>query len=96
MPKTKAKYLPVEQVAEDLEEEMPLHGVINKDEARLYIDALDAILNMAWEIEEGIPRAMENNITTLKQAMVKILPGTEEYITAITKSRGRQRRQRRS
>ena len=66
MSKAKAKSLPVEQVAEEMEEETPLHRVINEDEARLNIDTLDAILNdMAWEIEEGIPGAMENAITVL-------------------------------
>ena len=40
---------------------------------------LDVIFdNMAREIREGIPNAMENAITALKQVIGKIIPGTDE------------------
>ena len=45
MSKAKSKSLPVEQEAEDMAEEMPLHGAINEDEASLHIDMLDVIFD---------------------------------------------------
>ena len=88
MPKAKAKSLPVEQEAEEIAEEMPLHGAINEDKARVQIDTMDVILdNMAWEINENVPGAMENAIKALKQAVGMIVPGTEEAdITTVLKA----------
>ena len=85
MPKAKTKSLPAEEMAG---EEAPLHGAINEKEAKLYVKKLDVIFeNMAREIREGIPNAMKNAITALKQAIGKMIPGTDEAdIRAVLKA----------
>ena len=88
MPKANAKSLLVQQEAEEMAEEMSLHGMISEDEARVHVNTLDVIFdNMAREINEGVPRAMENAIKALKQVVGMIVPGTEEIdIAAVLKA----------
>ena len=47
MPKAKSKSQPAEKIAGEREEDTSLHGAINEEEAKLYIQSLDSIL-MAW------------------------------------------------
>ena len=83
MPKARSKSLAVEEMAE----EPTLHGAINEDEAKLYIQSMDDIFNnMAKNIEKGMESAMEVVITALKEAMEKVVPGVEADTGAILKS----------
>ena len=78
MPKARS----ISLTAEEMAEESPLHGAINEDEAKLYVQSVDDIFNnMAKNIKEGMENAMEVAITALKQAMEKVIPGTEEAVT---------------
>ena len=67
---------------EEVAEESPLHGAINEDEAKLYIQGVYNIFNnMAKNIEEGMENAMEVAIEALKQTMERVIPGMEEADT---------------
>ena len=87
MPKARAKSLQEEQAEEEMEE-TTLHGVINEDKARLHMETLDAIMeNMAREVQKEVPEVMVNAIKSFKQAIGKVLPGTEEAnTTAVLKA----------
>ena len=55
MPKAKQKSVP-----EEAEEETPLHGVINEEEAKTYRKSLDKIFDdLAKNIKDNIGNAME-------------------------------------
>ena len=74
MPKVKQK-----SVAEDVEEETPLHGVINEEEAKNYRDGLDKIFdNLAKNIQDNIGNVMELAIIDLKTQITNYIPGTED------------------
>ena len=74
MPKAKQK-----SVAEEVEEETPLHGVINEEEAKTYRNGLDKIFdNLAKNIQDNIGNAMELAIIDLKTQITNYIPGTEE------------------
>ena len=52
---------------EDVDEDIPLHGTINEEEARAYRESLDKIFNnMATNIEDCIANVMELAIMNLK------------------------------
>ena len=71
MPKARFK----SQTAEEMAEEPTLHGAINEDEAKLYIQNVDDIFNnMGKNIEKGMENAMEVAIMALKQAMENVIP----------------------
>ena len=79
MPKARSKSQAVEEMAWEREEETPLHGAINEEEAKLYIQSVDNIFNdMARNIKEGVENAMEPAILALKQAMEKVIPGMQK------------------
>ena len=74
MPKAKQK-----SVAEDVEEETPLHGVINEEEAKTYRDGLDKIFdNLAKNIQDNIGNAMELAVIDLKAQITNHISGAEE------------------
>ena len=74
----KARSLAAEEMAED----PTLHGAINEDEAKLYIQSMDDIFNnMAKIIKKGMENTMEVAIMALKQAMEKVILGIEEADT---------------
>ena len=74
MPKAKQK-----SVAEDVEEETPLHGVINEEEAKTYRDGLDKIFdNLAKNIQDNIGNAMELAVIDLKAQITNHISGVEE------------------
>ena len=55
MPKAKQK-----SVTEEVEDDTPLHGVINEEEAKTYRKDLDKILeNLAKNIQDNVGNAME-------------------------------------
>ena len=63
-------HCPVEEMAA----EPTLHGAINEDEAKLYIQNMDDIFNnMGKNIKKGIENAMVVAITALKQTMEKVI-----------------------
>ena len=77
MPKAKQK-----SVAEEVEEETPLHGVINEEEVKTYRNGLDKIFNnLAKNIQDNVGNAMELAIIDLKTQITKYIPGTEEVNT---------------
>ena len=77
-----SKSLTAEEHMEEGDEEIPLHGAINKEESKLYIQSLDTVFcDMATNIEKGRANAMELAITSLKLAVVKQIPGAEEADT---------------
>ena len=56
---------------EEAEEDVPLHGKINEDEARAYRESLDKIFkDMAANIENNINNAMELAIIDLRAEIV--------------------------
>ena len=74
MPKAKQN-----SVAEDVEEEAPLHGVINEEEAKTYRDGLDKIFdNLAKNIQDNIGNAMELAVIDLKAQITNHISGAEE------------------
>ena len=74
MPKAKQK-----SVADDAEEETPLHGVINEEEAKAYRDGLDTIFqNLAKNIQDDIGNAMELTVVELTTHITNHIPGAEE------------------
>ena len=74
MPKAKQK-----SVADDVEEETPLHGVINEEEAKMYRDGLDTIFeNLAKNIQVNICNAMELTVIDLTAHITNHIPGAEE------------------
>ena len=67
---------------EEGDKDIPLHGTINKEEARAYRESLDKIFDdMVSNIEDHITNAMELVIMRLKTEIVKQIPGTEEVDT---------------
>ena len=67
---------------EEAEEEIPLHGMINEDEAKAYRESLDKIFeDMATNIEINIANAMELAIIDLRAEITKHIIGTEEVDT---------------
>ena len=74
MPKAKQK-----SVAEDVEEDTPLHGVINEEESKIYRNGLDKIFdNLAKNIQDNISNAMELAVKDLKTQIADHIPGAEE------------------
>ena len=74
MPKAKQK-----SVADEVEEETPLHGVINEEEAKTYRDGLDTIFeNLAKNIQDNIGNAMELTLIELTAHITNHIPGVEE------------------
>ena len=74
MPKAKQK-----SVAEDVEEETPLHGVINEEEAKTYRDGLDTIFdNLAKNIQDNIGNAMELAAIDLTAHITNHIPSVAE------------------
>ena len=74
MPKAKQK-----SVAEDVEEDTPLHGVINEEESKIYRNGLDKIFdNLAKNIQDNIGNAMELAVKDLKTQIADHIPGAEE------------------
>ena len=74
MPKAKQK-----SVAEEVEEETPLHGVINEEEAKTYRNGLDKIFdNLAKNIQDNIGNAMELAVIDLKTQITNYTPGAED------------------
>ena len=74
MPKAKQK-----SIAEDVEEETPLHGVINEEEAKRYRDGLDKIFDkLAKNIQDNIGNAMELAVIDLKTQITNNIPGAED------------------
>ena len=75
MPKVKQKT----HRGKEGEEETPLHGVINEEEACQHTQALDKILeDMANNIENEKPEAMKQEIVSFKEAITATMPGMEE------------------
>ena len=67
---------------EEAEEDVPLHGMINEDEARAYRESLDKIFeDMAANIDNSIANVMELAIIDLRAEIVKKITGTEEVDT---------------
>ena len=67
---------------EEAEEDIPLHGTINENEARAYRESLDKIFeDMATNIENNIANAMEFAIIYLRAEIVKQITGAEEVDT---------------
>ena len=67
---------------EEAEEDVPLHGMINKDEAWVYRESLDKILeDMAANIENSVANTMELAIIDLRAEIVKQITGAEEVDT---------------
>ena len=63
-------------------EETTLHGTINEEEAKIYIQNVDDIFNhMRENIEKGMGNAMEKAIMALKREMEKIIPGIDKADT---------------
>ena len=74
MPKAKQK-----SVTEDVEEETPLHGVINEEEAKRYRDGLDTIFkNLAKNINDNIGNAMELAVKDLTAHITNHIPSAAE------------------
>ena len=68
---------------EEAEEEIPLHGSINEDEAKAYRECLDKIFeDLAKNIEDNIANALELAIIDLRAVITKHITGTEEVDTA--------------
>ena len=88
MPKASQKSIATGDDMEEVDEEIPLHGTINKEESKLYRESLDKVFcNMATNIEEHVANAMQLAITDLKVEVVKQIPGVDEADTiAILKS----------
>ena len=64
---------------EEAEEEIPLHGSINEDEAKAYRECLDKIFeDLAKNIENNIANALELAIIDLRAVITKHITGTEE------------------
>ena len=67
---------------EEVDKDIPLHGMINEEEARAYRESLDKIFDdMATNIEDCIANMMELAIMKLKTEIIKQIPGVEEVDT---------------
>ena len=74
MPKAKQK-----SVVDDAEEETPLHGVINEEEAKVYRDGLDTIFrNLAKNIDDNVGNAMELAVKDLTAHIANHIPSAVE------------------
>ena len=74
MPKAKQK-----SVAEEVEENTPLHGVINEEELNIYRNSLDKIFdNLSKNIQDNVGYAMELAVKDLKNQIAAHIPGAEE------------------
>ena len=74
MPKAKQK-----SVTEEVEDDTPLHGVINEEEAKTYRKDLDKILeNLAKNIQDNVGNAMELAVKELINRIADHIPSTEE------------------
>ena len=66
-------------MAEDVEEDTPLDGVINEEESKIYRNGLDKIFdNLAKNIQGSIGNAMELVVKDLKTQIADHIPGAEE------------------
>ena len=67
---------------EEAEEEIPLHGTINEEEAKAYRERLDKIFeDKAKNIKNNIANAMELAIIDLRAEITKDITGVEEVDT---------------
>ena len=67
---------------EEAEEETPLHGAINEEEAKTYRKGLDKVFDdLAKNIKDNIANAMELAIIDLKTHITKHITGAEEVDT---------------
>ena len=67
---------------EEAEEETPLHGAINEEEAKTYRKGLDKIFDdLAKNIRDNIGNTMELAVTDLKTHITNYISGTEEVDT---------------
>ena len=61
------------------EEDVPLHGTINEEEACIHTQNLEKILDdLASKIESWEPDSMKQAINSLKEAILAIILGMEE------------------
>ena len=82
MPKATQKSVTTGEDLEEVDEDIPLHGTINEEEARAYRESLDKVFDdIATNIEDCVTKAMELAIIDLKTEIVKQIPGTEEVDT---------------
>ena len=82
MPKATQKSVTTGDDVEEVDKDIPLHGMINEEEARSYRESLDKVFDdMATNIEDHIANAMELAIMDLKIEIVKQIPSTEEADT---------------
>ena len=74
MPKAKQK-----SVAEEVEDDTPLHGVINEEESKIYRKDLDKIFdNLSKNIQGNVGNAMELAIKDLINRIADHIPSAEE------------------
>ena len=67
---------------DEAEEEIPLHGSINEDEAKAYRESLDKIFqDMAKNIENNIANALELAIIDLRTVIMKHITSAEDMDT---------------
>ena len=67
---------------EEAEEEIPLHGTINEEEAKAYRESIDKIFeDMAMNIKNNIANALELAIIDLRAVIMKHITGAEEVDT---------------
>ena len=70
MPKAKQK-----SVTEEVEDDTPLHGVINEEESKTYRKDLDKILdNLAKNIQDNVGNAMELGVKELINRIADHIP----------------------
>ena len=82
MPKATQKSITTGDNMEEVDEDIPLHGTINEEEARAYRESLDKVFDdMAKNIEGHVANTMELAIMGLKTEIVKHIPSTEEADT---------------
>ena len=78
MPKATQKSVDVEEA----EEEIPLHGTINEEEAKAYRESIDKIFeDMATNIENKIANMLELAIIDLRAVITRHITGAEEVDT---------------
>ena len=74
MPKAKQK-----SVAEEVEDDTPLHGVINEEESKIYRKDLDKIFdNLSKNIQDNVGNAMELAVKDLINRIAGHIPSAEE------------------
>ena len=74
MPKAKQK-----SVAEEVEDDTPLHGVINEEESKIYRKDLDKIFdNLSKNIQDNVGNTMELAVKDLINRIADQIPNAEE------------------